>query len=415
MNNPLSICIRFSILLLSLGLFNSKDLYSQDTVACDGKLFMIYGQPNSNEPVKFGTIDSTTGSFTSISDTNVFYTVVGFNPIDHFIYCYDRTSKQIHRYNNQGFVSNLGVVSGLNVTENMYAGGFHSNGKLYITGHPNDNSIYVVSISGNSATLSSTITRQFSGSQTGTPYFGDISYDKLSGMFYGVEITTGLFSSVHPTTGIVTPVSNTYSGADVLSGTFINQNGFYGYGRTASSQNNVLFRCNISTGLCTSIGTGITSDNIDACSCGSTCEEKQTVISDTACSDTGFTYLDTTYYDSGTYNHSFQSANGCDSIVVLNISIRVATPAGCYPMSVEETHGESWQVYPNPSAGSTTIEIEGLGDAYFELYGIDGSLILEQDLVSNQTIISGIPRGIYMIHLQNQGVAHWNKLLVLTP
>ena len=140
-------------------------------------------------------------------------------------------------------------------------------------------------------------------------------------MFYGVEITIGLFSSLHPTAGIATPVSNAHSGTDVLSGTLINQNGFYGHGRTASSQNNVLFGCNISTGLCTSKGTGITSDNIDACSCGTPCEEKQTIISDTASSDTGFTYLDTTYYDSGTCNHSFQSADRCDSIVVLNITI----------------------------------------------------------------------------------------------
>ena len=96
---------------------------------------------------------------------------------------------------------------------------------------------------------------------------------------------------------------------------------------------------------------------------------------------------------------SLLSALGCDSVVVLNLTVyRGATGIGD-----EVVGGFQLQVYPNPTLGQVTVEADGLAD--IEVYDNVSRRILQRTCTSDreQIDLSHLPSGAYYFRITSAG------------
>ena len=184
-----------------------------------------------------------------------------------------------------------------------------------------------------------------------------------------------------------------------------------------------------------------------------------------ACQDYTVPSGNATYFTSGVYNDTLTTVYGCDSVLVIQLTIlgvdntvaqngivltanatgaqyqwincatgveiwnatnQSFTPIytgsyavivfqnGCYDTSICYTYNnaelldqadfKSINVYPNPSNGIFTLEAEELIGQPIGIFDINGRLITEMNISNNKTLIdlSGNQRGVYFIRIEDE-------------
>jgi hypothetical protein len=104
-----------------------------------------------------------------------------------------------------------------------------------------------------------------------------------------------------------------------------------------------------------------------------------------------------TYTTSGTYTQIFTNAAGCDSLVILNLTLDFS--------GLEENLNECWVLYPNPASDYTILAIRGalMGSAIV-LYDAFGREMLRSEVYSKETIIDlhHIPTGLFFVQVGSE-------------
>lgn len=90
---------------------------------------------------------------------------------------------------------------------------------------------------------------------------------------------------------------------------------------------------------------------------------------------------------SGTYTDTFSSVDGCDSVIVTNLTVSVCTSLD------EDMNTGSFRVYPNPTSGLVHFEVENLVST--QIFNICGKLIVESSTLSVD--LTPYPVGIYYV------------------
>ena len=91
---------------------------------------------------------------------------------------------------------------------------------------------------------------------------------------------------------------------------------------------------------------------------------------------------------SGIYYDTFTNTHGCDSVVTTNLTVEV-----CSGIGVSALNGEKLRVYPNPTSGMLTIETVNL--KRIEVYNIFGELVKQTRYSSLD--LSTLPEGCYYL------------------
>ncbi|MDG1333478.1 MAG: T9SS type A sorting domain-containing protein [Crocinitomicaceae bacterium] len=106
---------------------------------------------------------------------------------------------------------------------------------------------------------------------------------------------------------------------------------------------------------------------------------------------------DETYTQSGTYMDTILNSNGCDSIITINLTVEYT--------DLEELNTSNISVYPNPTSGM--VHLEGIdeltGVASIQIFDSRGRLVATLDEVTETLNLHGVESGTYlvMIHHEN--------------
>ncbi len=106
-----------------------------------------------------------------------------------------------------------------------------------------------------------------------------------------------------------------------------------------------------------------------------------------------------TYADSGIYNQTYQTVEGCDSVKVLLLTIQGEPPVGIGNLNVGDM-----AVFPNPTSGVVHIQAEGVMEV--DVYDVDGRLVVS--FAAGQAVdLGSLPSGTYLLrvkHSQGAGI-----------
>jgi tetratricopeptide (TPR) repeat protein len=115
----------------------------------------------------------------------------------------------------------------------------------------------------------------------------------------------------------------------------------------------------------------------------------------------------------GSYQQTFQTAAGCDSIVTIFLEVLP------YGVDVQQqANNNVCRIYPNPNNGRFRLRFnEKITDAItIEIYSITGRKVYEEKVsyVLNDHLIQlrGIPKGLYILYIQNGETAIIEKIVV---
>ena len=95
-----------------------------------------------------------------------------------------------------------------------------------------------------------------------------------------------------------------------------------------------------------------------------------------------------TFGESGTYIDSLLTVSGCDSILVLQLTILEG---------IAEVESNEVVIYPNPTKGRVRVAAEGV--TRIEVYNVNGQLV---NTVSGSTEVdlSKLPAGVYTMRVR---------------
>ena len=117
----------------------------------------------------------------------------------------------------------------------------------------------------------------------------------------------------------------------------------------------------------------------------------------------GETYEENGFSESeaGTYVHTLQAVNGCDSVITLNLTINSSSSLNDVIANAIEV-----SLYPNPARAYTTLKVEGLKEQTpVYLFDIQGRKLKEYIMnIGQETLridVSDLPKGVYTIMLGN--------------
>jgi len=90
---------------------------------------------------------------------------------------------------------------------------------------------------------------------------------------------------------------------------------------------------------------------------------------------------------------------------------------GSYPTGLEETNFDNFTMYPNPTAGATTLEFAEGGNYSIEVLDMTGSRVIsmEKNVNANESIefdMSNYPMGVYLVNVKGDNVSKTVKLTV---
>ena len=86
---------------------------------------------------------------------------------------------------------------------------------------------------------------------------------------------------------------------------------------------------------------------------------------------------------------------------------------GCYDTSIcytynttellDEKHFSTINIYPNPSHGIFTVQAEGMNGTLFDIYDMNGRILLQNILLENKVLIdlSDKEKGVYFIRIED--------------
>jgi hypothetical protein len=102
-----------------------------------------------------------------------------------------------------------------------------------------------------------------------------------------------------------------------------------------------------------------------------------------------------TYTQSGTYTQVVPAANGCDSVITLNLELDFT--------GIQTHSNSSLQLYPNPVKDIMTLV--GLkGEAVsFAVYSVDGKLI-KSGQTSGEIQLEDLKKGNYILKIENEAL-----------
>ncbi|WP_422361657.1 T9SS type A sorting domain-containing protein [Reichenbachiella sp.] len=95
------------------------------------------------------------------------------------------------------------------------------------------------------------------------------------------------------------------------------------------------------------------------------------------------------------------SAEFCFGQTVHEVTVSIGQGVGC-PVVAGIDHSPYFEVFPNPASTALTIQTK-MEEAHFRLTDIQGRTVRFSQVQKNRTEIDihGLPRGIYILHLQN--------------
>ena len=105
--------------------------------------------------------------------------------------------------------------------------------------------------------------------------------------------------------------------------------------------------------------------------------------------------------EAGTYVHTLQAENGCDSVITLNLTVNSSSSLNDVIANAIEV-----SLYPNPANAYTMLKVEGLKEqTTVYMFDIQGHKLKEYVLNAvQQTLridVSDLPKGVYTIMLGN--------------
>ena len=110
----------------------------------------------------------------------------------------------------------------------------------------------------------------------------------------------------------------------------------------------------------------------------------------------------TVYTESGIYEFSYESAAGCDSVVILDLTIT----------SVLELEGYSLAVWPNPANQEVQVTINGVSPEVIEVFDVTGKHIVTYTRLTRLDV-SGWASGSYMLRVRNDQAVMERRLMVV--
>ncbi|MEM1122611.1 MAG: T9SS type A sorting domain-containing protein, partial [Bacteroidota bacterium] len=119
--------------------------------------------------------------------------------------------------------------------------------------------------------------------------------------------------------------------------------------------------------------------------------------------------------EANTYSATFTAANGCDSIVVVNLSVA----ENCIISDVEEEQLEQIEIYPNPVRDQLIIKNDAVRLQTIRLLNLAGQTVWQQSITkgnaSDQQIIETgqLTPGVYWLLLQTERGIRQEKIVKL--
>lgn len=367
-----------SILLLIISLSLAVTGFTQDKFDCDGTGYFSYGNVNSNGTVYIGEYDtssaSTGSNFASTTEFN--HNALGFNRADSLLYVVSNPQRKLYQIDASGTHTNLGTISGWNISNNIYAGDFDANGVYVVSGHSNIGKIFRINVYSNPPAVLTTNTLTYS-SGSGTPDFADFAYNPIDSLFYGIDRGTGKMHKINASNGVCTAVSNSSSGPYIMGACYFNSDftRLVGHGRsTSTGTNNRSFSCDISTGVCTLLATSGQNSygNADGCGCSPyqfVCTDDTTIVDTMICEGDSVVIGDTAIYDTYSNEMVYENQGGCDSLVNIDVVVNTKDSISHVAMFC---HGDSIII------GDTVIyDTYSSEETYTNASGCDSTVIID--------------------------------------
>ncbi|TVX93740.1 DUF7507 domain-containing protein [Paenibacillus agilis] len=224
----------------------------------------------SGQPTQWFNINLVTGTAISQGIVNpaVSINAIGYNPLDNYIYGYDRTNNLITRVDRSGNVTDLAPLPPGLPADDYICGTFDLSGFLYLLAR-GASRFFVVDLRPNTATFMKLVnpangfqeqTSNFGVAFSKTPTISDWVFRPLDGNLYGVD-PSGPVIRIVPTTGAVTNLTTTplvtatsfgamaIDAADNIYAISNTNGGIYRYTITGNKATSARFSTTITTNL----------------------------------------------------------------------------------------------------------------------------------------------------------------------
>lgn len=163
---------------------------------CDGSIFLLI----SSDTADVYRFNPATLNFSLFAQDLPPSNGLGFNPVDNYIYSLQGNNKLTRIDANGGFTS-LGVIDGIE-GDGLWAGDFTAQGEYVVTG--SNSKIFRIDVSGPTPVVIGAEEKYYiNGTGTGTPAFGDITFDVVTGICYGFDLKEKKLATIDPFTGAV--------------------------------------------------------------------------------------------------------------------------------------------------------------------------------------------------------------------
>ncbi len=137
------------------------------------------------------------------------------------------------------------------------------------------------------------------------------------------------------------------------------------------------------------------------------CAEVYTYIYATINSDETYTEHGFVANTPGTYTFTVQYDDGCDSVIVLYLSVL---------SGIEEVESSQITMYPNPTKEKVYLTLTNLPDAMITIRDVQGKVVKDYKVLPNETDIvldvKDLERGIYTIMIHNDKTQLTKKLII---
>ncbi|MDL2315221.1 T9SS type A sorting domain-containing protein [Bacteroidales bacterium OttesenSCG-928-C19] len=123
----------------------------------------------------------------------------------------------------------------------------------------------------------------------------------------------------------------------------------------------------------------------------------ETPLADTLIEGTTYDFYGESLTTAGEYKHTLQTVHGCDSVIVLTLTV---TPK----VSIKQITKATFTVYPNPTSGQLTVDNGQLIINKVEIFDINGRKL---STINNQQStakldLSGYANGVYLLRINDE-------------
>ena len=271
----------------------------------------------------------------------------------------------------------LGEISGTEGGD-LWAGEFSPKGEYVITGA--NSKVFRVDVNGANPTVIGSAEKYYSnGTGTGTPVFGDITFDAVSGQCYGFDISTKKMAILDPITGAVNAFGVQRDDIPVVGAiTSDVQGNLYGFVLDK------IYQIDKSSGILNYLINGPDNEGgIDATTCPYFLDLMKTVSKENACAGDTLVY---TFQLFNSSQHELQGIGFVDSLPApLNL---ISNPSDLFGGFLSNNSGQG---FSQVEITNMTIPT-GLSSFYIKANVPDN--LSQQMYLLNQARIHGLPSGL---------------------